>query len=251
MTLTKAFKQASRGCMPAREGLRGGMIERFDTPEALADAAAAATLSVLAAAIAARGRGRLVVTGGRSPGAVYDRLAKADLDWGQVDITLSDERFAPLTDPASNEALVRSRLLTGEAAAARFVPLMREAPSAAAAADLAEPEVAALAPFDMTLLGMGPDGHVASLIPGAMALQAAMAPDGVRLCAGFDQPIGDPPRPRITLTLAALLQSHAIVILIAGPEKRRVVERALDGADLPVRALLTQARVPVRVLWTP
>lgn len=227
------------------------MIERFDTPEALADAAAAATVSALTVGIAARGRGRLVVTGGRSPGAVYDRLATADLDWSAVDITLSDERFVPVTDPASNERLVRSRLLTGQAAAARFTPLMREAPSAAAAADLAEAEVAALAPFDMTLLGMGPDGHVASLIPGAAGLEAAMAPDAARFCLGFDQAIGDPPRPRITLTLAALLQSQAIIILIAGPEKRRVVERALAGADLPVRALLTQARVPVRVLWTP
>ena len=141
------------------------MIERFDTPEALADAAATATLSALTAAIAARGRGRLVVTGGRSPGAVYDRLAPADLDWGAVDVTLSDERFVSVSDPASNERLVRSRLLIGKAAAARFIPLMRDAPSAAAAAERAEPEVAALAPFDMTLLGMGPDGHVASQIP--------------------------------------------------------------------------------------
>ncbi len=227
------------------------MIERFDTPEALADAAAAATVSALAAGIAARGRGRLVVTGGRSPGAVYDRLVAADLDWDLVDITLSDERFAPVTDPASNEGLVRSRLLVGRAAAARFVPLMRVAPSPAGAAEAAEAEVAALAPFDLTLLGMGPDGHVASLIPGAVGLEAALAPDGARFCLGFDQAIGDPPRPRITLTLAALLQSRAIIILIAGPEKRRVVERALAGADLPVRALLTQARVPVRVLWTP
>lgn len=227
------------------------MIERFDTPEALADAAAAATLSALTAAIAARGRGRLVVTGGRSPGAVYDRLAPADLDWGAVDVTLSDERFVSVSDPASNERLVRSRLLIGKAAAARFIPLMRDAPSAAAAAERAEPEVAALAPFDMTLLGMGPDGHVASLIPGATGLEAAMAADGARFCLGFDQEIGDPPRPRITLTLAALLQSQAIIILVAGPEKRRVIERALAGADLPVGALLTQSRVPVRVLWTP
>ncbi|MDO8410353.1 MAG: 6-phosphogluconolactonase [Phenylobacterium sp.] len=227
------------------------MIERFDTPETLADAAAEATVLALAGGIAARGRGRLVVTGGRSPGAVYDRLAKAELDWGLVDVTLSDERFVAVTDAASNERLVRSRLLTGKTAAARFVPLMREAPSAAAAADLAEAEVAALAPFDMTLLGMGPDGHVASLIPGAAGLEAAMAPGGGRFCRGFDQAIGDPPRPRITLTLAALLQSQAIIILIAGPEKHGVVERAQAGADLPVRALLTQSTVPVRVLWTP
>ena len=227
------------------------MIETFATPEALADAAAGAVGHALTAAAAAGERGRLVVTGGRSPGLVYDRLSQTRLDWRQVDVTLSDERFVPPDHPASNQALVASRLLTGEARAARFVPLWREAPDAVACAQAAEPGIVALAPFHMTLLGMGPDGHVASLIPGAVGLEAAMAPEGRRLCLGFDQAIGDPPLPRITLTLAALLQSQAILILIAGAEKRQVVERACDGADFPVAALLTQTRVPVRVLWTP
>lgn len=227
------------------------MIETFATPEALADAAAGAVAHALTAAAAAGERGRLVVTGGRSPGLVYDRLSQTRLDWRQVDVTLSDERFVPPDHPASNQALVASRLLTGEARAARFVPLWREAPDAVACAQAAEPGIVALAPFHMTLLGMGPDGHVASLIPGARGLEAAMDPDGAQMCLGFDQAIGDPPLPRITLTLAALLQSQAILILIAGAEKRQVVERACDGADFPVAALLTQTRVPVRVLWTP
>jgi 6-phosphogluconolactonase len=227
------------------------MIETFETLEAQAAAAAAAVVGSLSAAIADGGRGRLVVTGGRSPGRVYDRLSQAPLDWGQVDVTLSDERFVPPEHPASNQALVAARLLTGQGAAAHFIPLWREAPDAAACAAAAEAEIAALAPFHATLLGMGPDGHVASLIPGALGLEAAMDPDGGRMCLGFDQAIGDPPLPRITLTLAALLQSKSIFILIAGVEKRRVVERALAGAELPVAALLTQDRVPVRVLWTP
>ena len=227
------------------------MIETFGTPEALADAAASAVVEALSAAIAGGGRGRLVVTGGRSPGLVYDRLSQTALDWSRVDVTLSDERFIPPDHPASNQGLVVSRLLNAQAAAARFIPLWREAPDAAACAAAAEAEVAALAPFHATLLGMGPDGHVASLIPGAVGLEAAMDPDGGRMCLGFDQAIGDPPLPRITLTLAALLQSKSILILVAGAEKWRVVERALAGADLPVAALLTQDRVPVRVLWTP
>lgn len=227
------------------------MIETFATPEALADTAAQAVVEALSRALAAGDRGRLVVTGGRSPGLVYDRLSQAPLDWSGVDVTLSDERFVSPDHPASNQALVAGRLLTGQAAAARFIPLWREAPTAEACAELAETEVAALAPFHMTLLGMGPDGHVASLIPGARALKAAMDPAGRRFCLGLDQAIGDPPMPRITLTLAALLQSHAILILIAGAEKQQVVTQAQAGADLPVAALLTQSRVPVRVLWTP
>ena len=227
------------------------MIEPFETPAALAQAAAGATVQALQAGIATRGRGRLVATGGRSPGPVYDLLRVAELDWRRVDVTLSDERCVPPDHPASNEALVRGRLLQDAAASARFIPLWRPAADAVACADLAEAEVAALAPFDMTLLGMGPDGHVASLIPGAAGLATAMAPDSRRYCLGLNAAIGDPPLPRITLTLAALLQSKAILILISGAEKRQVFSQALAGADLPVSALLTQSRVPVRVFWTP
>lgn len=227
------------------------MIEPFETPAALAQAAAGATVKALQAGIAARGRGRLVATGGRSPGPVYDLLRVAELDWPRVDVTLSDERFVPPDHPASNEALVRGRLLKEVAASARFIPLWCPAADAVACADLVEAEVAALAPFDMTLLGMGPDGHVASLIPKAAGLAAAMATDSGRFCLGLDEAIGDPPLPRITLTLAALLQSKAILILISGAEKRQVLSQALAGADLPVAALLTQSRVPVRVFWTP
>lgn len=227
------------------------MIETFATPEALADAAAGAVIEALSAPIAAGQRGRLVATGGRSPGLIYDRLSQSPLDWSRVDVTLSDERLVSPDHEASNQRLVTSRLLTGEARAARFILLWRGAPTAAACAEAAEAQVAELAPFDLTLLGMGPDGHVASLIPGALGLGAAMDPTGAKFCVGFDQPIGDPPIARITLTLAALLQSKAILILIAGAEKRQVLERARHGADLPVAALLTQARTPVRVLWTP
>ena len=227
------------------------MIEPFETPAALAQAAAGATVQALQAGIAARGRGRLVATGGRSPGPVYDLLRVAELDWRRVDVTLSDERFVPPEHPASNEALVRGRLLKDAASSARFIPLWRPVSNAVACADLAEAEVAALAPFDMTLLGMGEDGHVASLIPGAAGLATAMSPDSLRYCLGLDVAIGDPPLPRITLTLAALLQSKAILILISGAEKRQVFSQALAGADLPVSALLTQSRVPVRVFWTP
>lgn len=227
------------------------MIEPFETPAALAQVAAGATVQALQAGIAARGRGRLVATGGRSPGPVYDLLRFAELDWRRVDVTLSDERFVSPDHPASNEALVRERLLQDAAASARFIPLWRPVSTAGACADLAEADVAALAPFDMTLLGMGGDGHVASLIPGTAGLATAMAPDSRRYCQGLDAAIGDPPLQRITLTLAALLQSKAILILISGAEKRQVLSQALAGADMPVSALLTQSRVPVRVFWTP
>lgn len=223
------------------------MIETFPTPAALAEAATTAVHGALISAIDHRGGASLVATGGRSPAPIYDRLAHSRLDWSRVAVTLSDERFTPATSADSNERLVREHLLTGPAAAARFVPLWRPADSPQAAADLAEADVAALGSFDIMLLGMGEDGHVASLIPGSPVLGAGVDPGGDRLLLGVPEGVGSPPVARITMTLPALLRARATLILISGAAKRAIVE---DGAGLPVHALLEQAKAPVRILWT-
>jgi len=206
----------------------------------MADAAAHAVAAQLSAGLAARGRASLVATGGRSPGPVYDRLKDAGVDWAHVAVTLSDERQVDVNSPNANLKLLRERLFVGEAAKAHYLPLT----------DYAEPALRALMPFDAVLLGMGEDGHIASLIPGSPVMAEAMDPDGEALVAESPAGFGSPPVPRITLTLAALLQSRAIFLLIAGEAKRQVVADALAGADLPVRALLEQTRVPLRVFWT-
>ena len=108
-----------------------------------------------------------------------------------------------------------------------------------------------LLPFDAVILGMGEDGHIASLIPGSPLIDEAMDPAGERLLAESPAGWGTPPVARITLTLAALLQSRAIFLLIAGEAKRQVIADARAGADLPVRALLDQGLAPVRIFWTP
>ena len=217
------------------------MIETFASQPELADAAAQAVEACLAAALDARARASLVATGGRSPGPVYDRLCQADLDWAHVAVTLSDERHVDVNSPQSNARLLRERLFVGPAAAARFLPLT----------DYAEPALAKLMPFDAVVLGMGEDGHIASLITGSPVLAHAMDPDGPALTAESPAGFGSPPVARITLTLAALLQSRAIFLLIAGEAKRQVVVDAEAGADLPVGAILSQDRVPVRILWAP
>jgi 6-phosphogluconolactonase len=216
-------------------------VETFFTGAALADAAAEAVAGQLRAGLAARGHAALVATGGRSPGPTYDRLSNAELDWAHVAVTLSDERQVSADSPNSNARLLRERLFQGPAAAARFLPLT----------DYAEPALLKLTPFDAVMLGMGEDGHIASLIPGSPGLADAMDPDGERLLAESPQGFGAPPVPRITLTLAALLRSRAIFLLIAGEAKRQVIAQAEAGADLPVGALLRQDRAPVRILWAP
>jgi 6-phosphogluconolactonase len=219
------------------------MIEVFPTPAAAADAAALGVADRLRDALATRGRAALVATGGRSPGPVYDRLARApQLDWARVVVTLSDERCVAAEDPRSNAGLVRARLLVGEAAKASFLPLWPEPPPAA---------LRALAPFDAVLLGMGEDGHVASLIPGDPQLARHLDPAAEPAIVAVPAGLGQPPVARVSLTLPALADARSIFLLIAGATKREVVARALDGADLPVRALIDQARVPVRVIWSP
>lgn len=217
------------------------MIEMFPTGAALAEVAADAITDRLAEALRVQGRAGLVATGGRSPGPIYDRLsATAAVDWARVVVTLSDERCVPPDDPASNARLVRERLLKGLAAKAHLLPLWPEPKPAVPAG---------LSPFDAVMLGMGEDGHIASLIPGDPDLEAAMTTaDLTRLVPGG---LGKPPVARITLTLSALLNARAIFLLIAGEAKRGVIERALAGEDLPVGRLISQSKAPIRILWTP
>lgn len=219
------------------------MIETYANGRALADAAAAAVAAHLREALRTHGRAGLVGTGGSSPGPTYDRLKDvADLDWARVVVTLSDERCVPPDAPESNAGLVRERLLVGPAAKAHFIPLWPKPDPAA---------LEALMPFDAVMLGMGEDGHIASLIPGAPDLARWLAPDCRALIVDVPAGLGKPPLARVSLTLKALLRSRAIFLLVAGGAKREVLERAMSGADLPVRALLTQGGRAVRILWTP
>jgi 6-phosphogluconolactonase len=219
------------------------MIETYPTTAAAAEAAAYGIGRQLADALRIHGRASLVATGGRSPGPVFDRLRQAPgIDWARVVVTLSDERCVAEEHPDSNARAVRERLLTGEAAKAHLLPLW-PAPDPAA--------LRALAPFDAVMLGMGEDGHIASLIPGDPNLAAGLDPASDRLTVSVPAGLGKPPLARISLTLSALLQARAIFLLIAGDAKREVISRALAGADLPVAALVSQLRVPVRVLWSP
>jgi len=227
-------------------------IETFPDARVLAEACA----GILGEALNGRlcegaGRARLMVTGGSTPVACYEALKDWPLDWSRIDVALTDDRFVPPDSKDSNEGLVREHLLQGAAAAAGFIPLWSAAATPDEAAARAEPEIRALGTFDAVLLGVGLDGHIASLFPGSPELAEGLDPNARRLVIGV-QEAGQPPFvPRISLTLPALLDSKLVVILISGAAKKQPVEAALGGADLPVRAVLLQNRTPVRILWAP
>jgi 6-phosphogluconolactonase len=224
-------------------------LESFESGEAAALAAAQA----IAGALGGEGPRTLVATGGRTPGPAYDALARIDLGWSQVTVTQTDERFVDPDGDDSNARLVRTRLLTGLAASARFVGLKGEGPTAEADAAAAEPRLRALLPSAAVLLGVGDDGHIASIFPGDPHLAARLDPTGPSLC--FATEIADEPPhvPRISLTARALLETGLIAILVTGECKRRVIQRVLDDPDYrpPCIAIIRQDQVPVRIFWGP
>jgi 6-phosphogluconolactonase len=228
------------------------IIETFDDAHSLAEAAAGAVSAALDSAVRRNGEASLAATGGRSPGLAYDLLALAPLDWSRVRVTLTDERWVDPSSPDSNEKLVRERLLQHRAAEALFHPLRDREPTPELAAEHASALFHSWPPLDAVMLGMGEDGHVASLFPGSPVLGLGLdpeAPDCIAVPAGEGRP---PPQARLSLTIGPLIRAGLVVILTSGGAKRAVLEQALKGGDpheLPVRAVLQSARA-VRILWT-
>jgi 6-phosphogluconolactonase len=223
------------------------MTERlFDNASELHLALAGEIADRLEDGVVERGQASLVVTGGSTPAGLYDELSMMTAPWKQVWVTLSDERWLPADHPESNEALIRARLLRGEAAAGHLIPLKTDDPTPAEALEAVDARIAAMPrPFDAVLLGMGADGHFASLFPGTtegldpMSSANAVAVSGPG-AAGSPQ--------RLSLSLSALLDSRWIALLIRGQDKLDV---SRNPAGLPVAALLTQAKVPIEVFWAP
>ncbi|EKS7794625.1 6-phosphogluconolactonase [Edwardsiella piscicida] len=224
----------------------------FGSADALNTQLAQAIAERLRQGIAARGQASLVVSGGRTPLGLFAVLREQTLDWSRVWVTLADERWVGADDEASNETLVRANLLQGPAAAAHFIGLKNDAAAPFDGAKAAEAALAAIArPFDALILGMGDDGHTASLFPGAENLFPALAMDSGRVCMGMTPLTA--PLDRITLTLPALLDSRHIYLHLVGNAKRRVYEQAAGGAEvneMPIRAVLQQSMTPVDVYWT-
>lgn len=230
-------------------------LHRYADAPALAAALAARIAGQLREAIRERGAALLAVSGGSTPKRFFERLAQESLDWGKVTVTLVDERWVPEGSERSNARLVKSLLLQHAAVPASFVPLYQDTAATPEAGIVAlRTRLAALpATFDAVVLGMGNDGHTASFFPGGDRLAEALDLNGrARLLPMRAPGAGEP---RITFTLPALLQTRLLVLHIEGEAKRELLAEAQQGAgaaaDYPVRAVLTQTRVPLDVYWCP
>lgn len=203
-----------------------GDVRVFDDEAALAAAAAGAIAEAGAEVIARLGRFSLGLSGGRTPLPTYRALAGSRLDWSRVRIFFADERAVPPGDPASNFRMARETLIDPLGIPPPNVHRMKgEYPDLAVAVE--EYESHLTEPLDALILGVGEDGHVASLFPGS-----PLVAEKVRRVGAVRDSV-KPPARRLTLTARALLEARRVLVLVTGPEKANAVARALEGDAAP------------------
>ncbi|ALN89122.1 6-phosphogluconolactonase [Lysobacter gummosus] len=229
----------------------------FDDGEQLAQALAKQVAADLRGALARHGEACIALSGGNTPKRFFDALSTQTLDWARVTVLPVDERWLPPEHPRSNERLLREHLFKNNAAVARLLPMYRPTPT---------PEMALMPvltkianeglPLDVVVLGMGEDGHVASLFPDLGYDNPALREIGL-------QPRGRAPvmsvrtsampEPRMTLTLSAIFTAPAIYLHIEGESKRAVLEGAQRDprSALPIRSVLSGAPVAPTLYWSP
>jgi 6-phosphogluconolactonase len=229
-------------------------VRRFDSDAALLAEFVPLLVAQLQNAFAARGQAFLVVSGGRTPLPLFQQLAQSSLDWSRVTVCLADDRRVPSDHEASNERLVRT-YLKGQALSVKGQALSADSKKClplnfiSLGGSLAEVQqrLAGLPTFDVVILGMGDDGHTASLFPCSAELQQGLSTSADVLLA---QPTSAP-HERITLSKQRLLNSRHIYIHVSGASKVAVLQQALqDGpvSAMPIRAFLQQQQVPVTVM---
>lgn len=228
-------------------------LHTYDSPTQWAWGAAVALSARLQQTLDDKPRARLLLSGGSTPGPVYSALAKAPLEWSRVDVGLVDERWLQPDDEDSNARLVRESLLCNRAAAARFETLTQAGRGIEEAVAVAN--MRARTPADVVVLGMGEDGHTASLFPRMIGLAQALSTAASYVavdasgCAGAGRWLR-----RISLTPAGLGPAQSRMLLIRGAGKRALLEKIVAGGDpleYPVRIALLTPGAPLHVHWCP
>jgi 6-phosphogluconolactonase len=225
----------------------------YETPDEMAAAVAGDIGFIVESALDARGSCLLAFPGGQTPKPVFARLAEASLPWKKVTIIPTDDRLVPMDDERSNVRAIAQAFLR---AGARVVPIATEIPDHKLAGNSADARLQDLPwPPDLCWLGMGDDGHVASIFAGPDLQDALDAPRARRAVGVMPDPMpADAPVARVTLTRSAILSARTILITITGQHKRDLLEGAIaDGQSsrLPIGRVLAEAEQPIDIHWAP
>jgi 6-phosphogluconolactonase len=225
----------------------------YDSLDELADAVAGDVGFIIESAIDARGASLVALSGGNTGPAIYPKLAKQSLPWKKVTIIPTDDRLVPMEDERSNvRAIARAFLPAG----ARVIPIAADIADHKLAGNSADARLQDLAwPPDLVWLGMGKDGHTASIFGGPDLQDALEAPKARRAVGVMPDPLpADAPVARVTLTRSAILSARTVMIAITGDDKRALLEQAIaDGhsSKLPIGRVLAEAEQPIDIHWCP
>jgi 6-phosphogluconolactonase len=230
----------------------------FENRNHLLTALIAECVDILSESLSKNGCATLLVSGGSTPAPLYEALSKTDLAWKKIKVALVDERWVDEDHSASNEALIKRCLLINNAKAASFTGMKTPANRPAQGQPATESNYRALPqPFTLAILGMGNDGHTASLFPHAAGLSKALRDDNDQLTAAINakqSTVTGPNTERLSLTFAGLMKCERLIILLTGEDKLSVFDSAMKPGsfeDMPIRALLNQEKVPVEMYWAP
>ncbi|MDR6786728.1 6-phosphogluconolactonase [Sphingomonas sp. BE138] len=224
----------------------------YDDAAELADAVAGDIQFVIESAIDARGSAVIALAGGKTPLPAYEKLAKAKLDWKRVTIIPGDERIVPLGDPLSNVTSLGKIFIPKGARVMPIVPKATDDYKAAGrSADALMQDLHW--PLDLCLLGVGGDGHTASIFPGPDFDEALNGPKERRATGVMPDPLPpEAPVARVTLTRQGIVTARALMIAVTGDAKRKVIEDAIKegaGSPYPIGRVLADAELPVDIHW--
>ena len=225
----------------------------YDSLDELADAVAGDVGFIVESAVDARNASLIAVPCGRTGPAVFSRLAAQKLPWKKVVVIPTDDRLAPIDSDLSNvREIARAFLPTG----ARVIPIATDIADYRLAGNSADARLQDLPwPPDLVWLGMGEDGHTASIFPGPDFQEALDAPKARRAIGVMPEPLpAKAPVPRVTLTRAAILSARTVTITITGDKKRAVLEQAIaDGqsSKVPIGRVLAEIEQPIDIHWCP